>query len=123
MQDEAHVRSTSNPTSVQPVKVQVTDDAFIIVEALPLQGEANVANTLQQFKHVANAIEGMTETLSDIWRRTKPSHATVEFNLAFACDTSKGLLAMFVAGSAQATMKIKLEWGRPEQTNQADQES
>lgn len=112
MQDESRAISTQNPA--QPVKVQVTENSFIIVEALPLQGETNVSSTLQQFKQVASAIEGVTETLADVWSKTKPRRATAEFNLAFACDTSKGLLAMFVSGSAQATMKIKLEWGESE---------
>jgi Trypsin-co-occurring domain 1 len=115
MQDESRAISTQNPA--QPVRVQVTDDAFIIVEALPLQGETNVSSALQQFKQVANAIEGVTETLAHVWSKTRPRRASAEFNLAFACDSTRGLLAMFVSGSAQATMKIKLEWGEPEQPN------
>jgi hypothetical protein len=111
MQDE----SRPVQTQAQPVKVQVADNVFIIVEALPLGGETNVSNTLQQFKQVANAIESMTETLTRVWSKTKPRRASAEFNIAFACDTSKGLLAMFVSGSAQAAMKITLEWGEPEQ--------
>lgn len=114
MQDE----SSATPARTQPVKVQIADDTIMIVEALQLQGETNVSSTLQQFQQVTNALEGVTEKLTSVWRKTKPRRATAEFNIAFACDSSKGLLAMFVAGSAQAAMKITLEWGEPERLSE-----
>ncbi len=114
MQDE----SQSSQRPYQPVKVQVADNTFMIVEALPLQGEANVSDRLEQFKQVAGAIEGVTETLTKVWSKTRPRRASAEFNLAFACDTTRGLLAMFVASSAEASLKITLEWGEPEQPQQ-----
>jgi uncharacterized protein YoxC len=105
MQDESRV--TKNKT--RPVKVTLANGTTAIVQVQSVAGEAPVSIKSVPFEKVAKAVEGVTQSLTEVWEKTKPSKATVEFGVDFAWDTGE-LLAMFVDGSASASMKITLEW-------------
>jgi uncharacterized protein YoxC len=106
MQDESRV--TKNKT--QPVKVTLANGTTVIVQAQSLAGEAPVGIKSVPFEKIVGAVEGVTQSLTKVWEKAKPSRATVEFGVDFAWDTGE-LLAMFVDGSTTASMKITLEWG------------
>ena len=108
MQDESRV--TKNKT--QPVKVTLANGTTVIVQAQSVAGEAPVGIKSVPFDKIASAVEGVTQSLTEVWKKAKPSRASVEFGVDFAWDTGE-LLAMFVDGSASASMKITLEWDEP----------
>jgi len=108
MQDESHV--TKNKT--QPIKVTLANGTTVIVQAQSVAGEAPVGIKSVPFEKIASAVEGITQSLTEVWEKARPSRATVEFGVDFAWDTGE-LLAMFVDGSTTASMKITLEWGEP----------
>lgn len=106
MQDESRV--TKDKT--QPVKVTLANGTSVIVQAQSVAGEAPVGIKSVSFEKIARAVEGVTQSLTEVWEKTRPSKASVEFGVDFAWDTGE-LLAMFVDGSTSASMKITLEWG------------
>ena len=108
MQDESRV--TKNKT--QPVKVTLANGTTVIVQAQSVAGEAPVGIKSVPFDKIAGAVEGVTQSLTEVWKKAKPSRASVEFGVDFAWDTGE-LLAMFVDGSASASMKVTLEWDEP----------
>lgn len=103
----------ATPTRTQPVKVQLPNGTTVVVEAQPIEGEMEVAREILNFTKVTGAIEGVAETLATVWEKVKPRRATAEFGVEFACEPGE-LLARFVSASAQASLKITLEWGEPE---------
>lgn len=108
MQDESHV--TKNKT--RPVKVTLANGTTVIVQAQSVGGEASVGIKSVPFDRIVGAVEGVAQSLTQVWEKAKPNRATVEFGVDFAWDTGE-LLAMFVDGSTTASMKITLEWGEP----------
>lgn len=108
MQDESRV--TKNKTL--PVKVTLANGTTVIVQAQSVAGEAPVGIKSVPFEKIASAVEGITQSLAEVWEKARPSRASVEFGIDFAWDTGE-LLAMFVDGSTTASMKITLEWGEP----------
>jgi hypothetical protein len=108
MQDESRV--TKNKTL--PVKVTLANGTTVIVQAQSVAGEAPVGIKSVPFEKIASTVEGITQSLTEVWEKARPSRASVEFGIDFAWDTGE-LLAMFVDGSTTASMKITLEWGEP----------
>ena len=58
---------------------------------------------------VLPAIAGLSADLASALERAKPDKATLEFGLKLEFETSK-LLAVLCSTSANADLKIKLEW-------------
>lgn len=108
MQDESRV--TTNKT--RPVKVTLANGTTVLVQALSVGGEAPVGIRSVPFEKIVGAVEGIAQSLTEVWKKARPSRASVEFGVDFAWDAGE-LLAMFVDGSASASMKITLEWGEP----------
>src|SRR5260370_3257050 len=96
----------------QTVKAKLANGTTIFVQAQPIGSEAAVGLKSASFEKVIKAIEGVAQSLTEAWEKAKPSKANVEFDVEFAWDSGE-LLAMFVDGSASASMKVTLEWNRP----------
>ena len=80
MQDESRV--TKNKT--QPVKVTLSNGTMVIVQAQSIAGEAPVGIKTVPFEKIAKAVEGITQSLTEVWEKARPSRASVEFGVDFA---------------------------------------
>ena len=111
MEDE----SRGTTAKIRTVEVYLDEDTPIIVEARVLREEEDVSagDLRQKFDKVANAVEKVAETLTRAWEKAGPSRASIELNLEFAWEAGE-LLAMFVQGSTSTSLKITLEWEKPE---------
>ncbi|HYU73726.1 MAG TPA: CU044_2847 family protein [Ktedonobacteraceae bacterium] len=94
------------------VKAALTDTTTIYVQAQAVRGEEDIASITASFQKVTQAIEDIAQSLTAAWEKAKPSRAVAEFGVDFAYDTGE-VMAMFVNGSAKASIKITLEWGEP----------
>lgn len=94
------------------VKTTLADGTIFYVRAKAIGGEEDIVSLTTSFKEVTQAIEDIAQSLTTAWEKAKPSRASVEFGVDFAYESGK-VLAMFVDGSATASMKITLEWGEP----------
>lgn len=105
MQDE----SIAVGSGKQMVEVKLDDGTIFYVQAQMLRGEGNVSLKAASFEKVTQAIENVAQRLNAIWKKVEPSKASVEFGVEFAWEASD-IVAVFVNGSATASMKITLEW-------------
>jgi len=92
------------------VKAELANGIIIHIQATALGGEEEVALTLPSFKPVADAIEGIAESIVTTLQKVKPRKASVEFGLAIALEAGQ-LTALLVKGSGTSNLKIILEWG------------
>jgi hypothetical protein len=94
------------------VKTTLEDGMVISVEATHLGGEEDVANTFKSFPfdEVTHALESITGSLVSTLQRVKPQRARLELGVAFGVESGM-LTAVLVKGSADANLKITLEWG------------
>ncbi len=102
----------TNPvvTNTKLVKAALTDNTTIYVQAQVVRGEEDIASITATFQKVTQAIENVAQSLTAAWEKAKPSKASVEFGIDFAYESGE-VMAMFVNGSATASIKITLEWG------------
>jgi hypothetical protein len=101
--------STQSFSRDEVAKVELEDGTIFYVKVQPVPGESRVSLHADNFEHVITAVEGIGKRLSKVWETLKPGKASVELGIDFTCEQGK-LLALLVDGSAQASMKITLEW-------------
>jgi NTP-dependent ternary system trypsin peptidase co-occuring protein len=70
----------------------------------------DAARGVSDLKPALAAIEDFSEALRRAVAGVRPRKATVEFTLAFGVQTGK-VVAMFVDGKAEGSVKVTLEWG------------
>jgi uncharacterized protein YoxC len=112
MEEDAAIIGTNSGTHTKMVRTELADGTVIYVQARAVRGEEDVASITASFKQVTQAIEDIAQSLTQAWEKAKPRSASVEFSVDFAYDSGE-VLAMFVSGSASASMKITLNWGEP----------
>jgi hypothetical protein len=97
-------------TTLAPVKLE--NGATLYVEATAVDGTpVEGADDLISFGEVKKVIEQLGGELWDALKAISPDKATVEFDLDLALKA--GLLtAILVKHSAQASLKITLEWDK-----------
>jgi hypothetical protein len=95
------------------IKTILPNNTPIYIQARALGGDEDIAfkDKLPSFDQIAQAIEGITQSLTTVWDKVKPSKANVELNVEIALESGQ-LIAMLVNGSATASMKITLEWDK-----------
>lgn len=96
-------------TNTKMIKAALSENTTIYVQAQQVRGEEDVVSITASFQKVTQAIEDVAESLTAAWEKAKPSKASVEFGIDFAYESGE-VLAMFVNGSATASIKITLEW-------------
>jgi hypothetical protein len=64
------------------------------------------------FSSVSATIEGVSQSVIDIWKKVKPSKATVEFGLELE-GGSGTVVAMFASAKTKAHITVTLEWSAP----------
>jgi hypothetical protein len=108
MEDETGI----SVTKTKMIRATLSDGTTIYVQANAVRGEEDIASLTASFQKVTQAIENIAQSLTKAWEKAKPRRACVEFGVEFAYESGE-ILAMFVNGSASASMKITLEWGEP----------
>lgn len=97
-------------TRTEIIKAELANGAILHIQATVLGGDEEVAFTLPSFKEVADAIEGIAESIVTTLQKVKPQKACVEFGLEIALEAGQ-LTALLMKGSGTSNLKITLEWG------------
>ncbi|MFC3491697.1 CU044_2847 family protein [Glycomyces rhizosphaerae] len=63
----------------------------------------------ESFDRMKDLIQAVTDELGEVWEKTKPQEAVVEFGIAADVKAGK-LTGILVGGGAAATLKITLKW-------------
>ncbi|MBL7781950.1 MAG: hypothetical protein JNM22_12085 [Saprospiraceae bacterium] len=101
----------------QRIPVQLADGSTIIVEIRQPQGEENVSFSKFNISEILGKIESIANSFMDTLRKTNPQKATIEFGMDIAIE-SGALTALIAKGTAEANLKITLEWEKSK-TNEA----
>jgi hypothetical protein len=97
------------------VKARLGDDGPVIgIEVVAGGGEADVARggAPVDFDQVATQIEALAKALATPITALHPSKATLEFGCSIGVESGQ-LTALLVKGSANANLKVSLEWTHP----------
>jgi hypothetical protein len=97
----------SNETELIPI--ELADGSKIKVEAVSLGGEEDVSITIENFDTIASDITAIAEILNQSIQKISPDKAILEFGINVAVE-SGSLTTIFAKGSANASVKISLEW-------------
>ncbi|MBX9910605.1 MAG: hypothetical protein K2Z25_18055 [Beijerinckiaceae bacterium] len=91
-------------------KITLSNGQEVAIE-VQARGERDVASSSwsSNFSDIIPAITGLSADLAAALEQAKPDKASVEFGLKLEFETSK-LLAVLCSASANADLKIKLEW-------------
>jgi len=92
-------------------KVKLSNGQEIAVEIRTAQErEVSYSQLSSKLSDVLPAISGLSADLMSALEKVKPQKATLEFGLKLEFESS-GLLAVLCSTTANADLKIKLEWG------------
>lgn len=85
-------------------------DTQFFVEVVDTGGAqpVGIEDTLS-FEGVRDTVEAISQELADVWRKVKPTEATVEFGLSVTAKSGK-LAGLLVDADGAATFKITLRW-------------
>ena len=97
---------------IETIRAELENGAIIRIEATPLQGEVQIADTdlIAPFVEVTNAVEGIAQSMLTTLKKIKPKRGSLEFGLQIGVEAGK-LTALLVKGTGAANLKIILEWG------------
>ncbi|MFD3335691.1 CU044_2847 family protein [Streptomyces sp. NPDC058700] len=90
-------------------------DATLFVEARRLGPDSELegfGGGLPDLSAVTEALSSFAGQIGDALHRAAPDRATVEFGCQLGLDAGK-LTALVVQGSANASLRVTLEWERP----------
>ena len=76
------------------IKVEITET-----------GRENVSSSTFSFEGVTDALEGITQAVSETLEKVKPNKATVKFGMELSVDSGV-LTAVIVKGSSKANLEI-----------------
>lgn len=100
------------------ISAELEDGISISIQATPLGGE-ELAGSLpgtRAFKEVTDTVESLARAMIGTLKKVKPRTATVEFGLQIGVESGK-LTALLVKGTGNANLKITLEWGEINDSN------
>ncbi|MEU2117566.1 CU044_2847 family protein [Streptomyces sp. NPDC016459] len=90
-------------------------DATLFVEARRLGPDSELeglGGRLPDLSAVTEALSSFAGQIGDALHRAAPDRATVEFGCQLGLDAGR-LTALVVQGSANASLRVTLEWERP----------
>ncbi|MFJ8660073.1 CU044_2847 family protein [Streptomyces sp. NPDC093795] len=90
-------------------------DATLFVEARRLGPDSDLeglGGRLPDLSAVTEALSSFAGQIGDALHRAAPDRATVEFGCQLGLDAGK-LTALVVQGSANASLRVTLEWEKP----------
>ena len=107
---------------LQIFKARLAPDMVVSVEAFA-DAESDVARShVLDFGSVAAEIGALARTIARPIAEIKPSHVTVEFGCSLRVQAGT-FSALLVNGSADASIKVSLEWDNPHDTGTVPGES
>jgi hypothetical protein len=101
------------------VKVQLDQQRFVLIEASVPAGEEDVALRIPRFDDLAEAIDGIADSLARVWRTQRLSAAKVQFGIEVSAKSGQ-LMALLVEGSGKANLTVTLEWNFTEGASRPD---
>jgi hypothetical protein len=95
------------------VTADLSDGTILKVEAVDLGGSELVGDVdlVAPFSSVAESIESVSRRLLDAVKQAEPDKSTIELKFGIAAEAGK-LFAFLAKGSADASVKVTLEWSR-----------
>lgn len=90
------------------IPVELQNGAIVRVEVAQA-GREDVAFDVKSFKGVTDAIEGITESITDSFVKASPNKAIVKFGLEIQIEQGS-LVAAIVRGTGRANLEVTLEW-------------
>ncbi|ERN41718.1 hypothetical protein KR51_00015630 [Rubidibacter lacunae KORDI 51-2] len=107
-------------SSTKSIPVQLTNGIKVYIQATADDAdeesmqvgdevESDVALKFPTVEGIAEAIEGVAQTVKVGLDKVSPTKARVEFSLEFGFESGQ-LTALIVQGSQKANLKIALEW-------------
>lgn len=90
------------------IPVELKNGATIRVEVAET-GREDVSFNLISFQGVTDAIEGLTEAISNSLKKVSPCKTSVKLGLEIGIDQGS-LVATIVKGSGKANLEIVIEW-------------
>ncbi|MCA1707752.1 MAG: hypothetical protein LC808_32570 [Actinobacteria bacterium] len=83
----------------------------VLIEAIVVDPEQDVAIAALDFDRVLHAINGLARSFAHVLADVSPSKATIEFGVTAGIE-SGSLVAILGKASASSTIKLTLEWER-----------
>lgn len=96
-------------TMVEIIPAQLPNGAKVLVQATVAGGREAVVAGIPSFTDVTEALEGIAQSITEVWEKVKPSKASVEFGIQMGIESGK-ITAMFVKGTGSADLKVTMEW-------------
>lgn len=108
--------------AVRVVEVVLPNGAVALVRAADLDRgggrwrRKRAGNDTFDFEGVSLTLEGIAQAVRSGLEKVTPSRTTVELGIELAVKNGK-LTGLVVEGSAAASLKVTLEWGRQDQAD------
>jgi ribosomal protein L21E len=94
-------------------EIRLANGALVYIKVPPSLSKGQPVPT--DFSSVVGTIEGISSSLIDVWKKIKPSKATVEFGLQLEGGSGQ-VLALFANAKTTAHITVTLEWGGADAT-------
>jgi ribosomal protein L21E len=94
-------------------EIRLENGAVVYVKVPPSLSKGRPVPT--DFSSVVGTIEGISGSLIAVWKKIKPSKATVEFGLQLEGGSGQ-VLALFANAKTTAHITVTLEWAGPAET-------
>ena len=97
------------------IPLKLPNDALIKVEVAQT-GREDVGFDVKSFQGVTDAIEGISEAITDSLEKISPNKASVKFGLEIQIEQGS-LVAAIVRGTGKANLEVTLEWEKATSSN------
>ncbi|MEV1246778.1 CU044_2847 family protein [Nonomuraea sp. NPDC049750] len=102
-------------TVIVPVRTDAGD--LVHISATPISasvdGEIELSSRAYKLKDTLSALTGFASDVVETLRKFETNKMTLEFGCEFALE-SGSLLAVIGKGTGKSTVKVTLEWTRPD---------
>lgn len=96
------------------VRIGDGEDTAFIMEVVSAGGEADVTGgslAVDQVRAAISRLQPLFEAVKSAAMAAAPSKSSIEVGLSFKWEAGK-LVSLVLAGSAQASVKVSMEWSR-----------
>jgi Trypsin-co-occurring domain 1 len=95
--------------STRLVKTNLPNGTSILIEAILVSEEQDVAAIENRFEDLIGPLEGIATAVSEAIAKIKPKKASVELGIEVGLESGK-LTALLVKGTGKANLKVVLGW-------------
>lgn len=96
---------------------RLSDGSIVQIQYIPAQTgeeEVGIFDKTFSFEEVSKKIGVLASDLGNAMKAVQPSKLAIEFGIDLDVDSTTGLLSLLVSGSASGSIKITLEWEKPD---------